>query len=59
MGGIARTLGGVPEAVGGVSDQVHLMAGLRAKHCLSDVMRELKSVSSRWVHETPGSSGFA
>jgi len=54
MGGIVRTHGGVPEAVGGVSDQVHLMVGLRATHCLSAVMRELKSVSSRWVHETPG-----
>jgi REP element-mobilizing transposase RayT len=59
MGGIACTLGGVPEAVGGVSDQVHLMVGLRATHCLSDVMRELKSVSSRWVHEAPGLSRFA
>jgi len=45
--------------VGGVSDHVHLMVGLRATHCLSDVMRELKSVSSRWVHETPGLSRFA
>jgi len=54
MGGIVCTLGGVPEAVGGVSDHVHLLVGLRATHCLSDVMRELKSVSSRWVHETPG-----
>ena len=59
MGGIVRTLGGVPEAVGGVSDHVHLMVGLRATHCLSDVMRELKSVSSRWVHETPGFRRFA
>jgi len=59
MGGIVRTLGGVPEVVGGVSDHVHLMVGLRATHCLSDVMRELKSVSSRWVHETPGLSRFA
>jgi|GEM_PF-4569471 hypothetical protein len=27
MGGLVRTLGGVPEAVGGVSDHVHLMVG--------------------------------
>jgi len=56
MGGIVRTLGGVPEAVGGVSDHVHLMVGPRDTHSLSDGMRELKSVSSRWVHETPGFS---
>jgi REP element-mobilizing transposase RayT len=54
MCGIVRTLGGVPESVDGVSDHVHLMVGLRATHCLSDVMCELKSVSSRWLHETPG-----
>lgn len=54
-----RTLGGVPEAVGGVSDHVHLLVGLRATHCLADVMCEVKSVSSRWVHETPGCGRFA
>ena len=59
MGGIVRTLGGVPEAVGGVADHVHLLVGLRATHCLADVMRELKAVSSRWVHETIGLRAFA
>ena len=59
MGGIVGTLGVVPEAVGGVSDQVHLMVGLRATHCLSDVMCELKSVSSLWIHEAPSLSRFA
>ena len=59
MGGIIRTLGGVPHAVGGVADHVHLLVGLRATHCMSDVMRELKAVSSRWVHETAGLRSFA
>ncbi len=59
LAGIVRTLGGVPEAVGGVSDHVHLLVGLRATHCLADVLRELKAVSSRWVHETPGVRQFA
>jgi len=54
-----RTLGGVPEAMGGISDHVHLLVGLRATHYLSDVMPELKSVSSRWVHEAHGLSRFA
>jgi|GEM_PF-1362170 len=43
---------------GGVSEHVHLRVGLRATHCLSDVLRELKSVSSRWVHETLGLQSF-
>ncbi len=59
MGGIVRTLGGVPEAVGGVSDHVHLLVGLRPTHRLANVLRELKTVSSRWVHETTGLSLFA
>jgi REP element-mobilizing transposase RayT len=46
LSGIIRTLGGVPENIGGVSDHVHLLIGLRATHCLADVLRELKSVSS-------------
>jgi REP element-mobilizing transposase RayT len=51
LGGTVNTLGGIPEAIGGVADHVHLLIGLRATHCLPDVMREIKSVSSRWVHD--------
>ena len=54
LGGVIRTLNGVPEAVGGVADHVHLLIGLRATHTLSDVLREIKSVSSAWVHENVG-----
>ena len=51
LGGIVTTLDGIPEAIGGVADHVHLLAGFRATHRLADVMRELKSVSSAWVHD--------
>jgi putative transposase len=35
LGGVARKSGCVPEAVGGVSDHVHLLLGLNAtaRHC--------------------------
>ncbi len=59
LGGIVTTQGGVPEAIGGVADHVHLLVGLRATHCLADVMRELKAVSSRWVHEELKQPAFA
>lgn len=59
MGGAARSLEAVPEAVGGVSDHVHLLLGLRATHSLATVMREIKAVSSRWVHEDIGKTTFA
>ena len=57
LGGVIRTLDGVPE--GGVADHVHLLVGLRATHTLADVLRELKSVSSKWVHEEMGVRSFA
>ena len=59
LGGVIGTLGGVSCIVGGTVDHVHLLVGLRATHRLSDVMRELKSVSSTWVHEEIGKSEFA
>ena len=52
LGGITRDLGGVPECVGGVADQVHLLIGLKATHRLCDVIRDIKVSSSKWVHET-------
>ena len=36
LGGVVTTMNGVPEQVGGVSDHVHLLVGLRATHCLAD-----------------------
>jgi REP element-mobilizing transposase RayT len=51
LGGIVRQAGGFNHAIGGVADHVHVLVALRATHCLADVMRELKSESSRWFHE--------
>src|SRR5438477_7276836 len=57
--GAIRTLDGVPGAVGGSPRRLHLLVGLRATHTLADVLRELKSVSSKWVHEEMGVPSFA
>ena len=59
LGGIIRTANGIAESVGGVSDHVHLLIGLRATHRLADVLRELKAVSSDWVHHEMGIREFA
>src|SRR5437763_12925608 len=59
LGGVICTLDGVPEAIGGIADHIHLLVGLRATHTLADVLRELKSVSSKWVHEEMGIRSFA
>jgi REP element-mobilizing transposase RayT len=59
LGGIIRTADGIAEGVGGVADHVDLLIGLRATHRLADVLRELKSVSSAWVHDEIGMHAFA
>ena len=51
VGGIVRQLGGSALAVGGTSDHVHILLSLGPARCLSDVVRVVKTNSSRWVHE--------
>ena len=51
LGGTARGLGGIPEAIGGVADHVHLLVGLRATHCIADFMQELKKATSLWAKD--------
>ena len=58
LGGVVRALEGTPLVVGGVSDHVHLLVGLKPTHNVADVMRELKAVSSRWVHDEIKALGF-
>ena len=58
LGGILRGMDGVAHAVGGTTDHVHIFAGLRATHSLADVMREVKSDSSSWIHRELGLPGF-
>ena len=51
LGGTVNGLEGISEIVGGIADHVHLLFGLKATHCLSDFMRELKKASSKWIGE--------
>lgn len=44
-------MSGIAHAVGGMGDHIHIAAGLRATHCVADVVREIKGESSRWIHE--------
>ncbi len=59
IGGVIKTSGGFPEGIGGVDDHVHLLIGLRATACLADLVRDVKSVSSRWVHVEIGDRTFS
>jgi REP element-mobilizing transposase RayT len=51
MGGIVRELGGISLALNGTEDHVHLLAKLRPDKAVSDVLRELKSNATGWMHD--------
>ena len=52
IGGIVRNLEGVPLAVGGMPDHVHVAARMTPKGAVSDVIGKVKSNSSRWIRQT-------
>jgi putative transposase len=59
LGGLVRAADGIPEAIGGTEDHVHLLVSSRATHALSGFVQDIKQTSSRWVHETIGVKNFA
>lgn len=52
MGGIVRGEGGNLIAIGGIADHLHLLIRWRPDKSLSDLMRQLKANSSKWIHES-------
>jgi putative transposase len=60
FGGIVTSSKGVLLCVGGMPDHVHLLVSLGRESSLSELLRELKANSSRWIHETfPDQKSFA
>lgn len=51
MGGVIKGVGGVPCAIGGVEDHVHLLVGLKASISISDFVRDVKKRSTVWAKE--------
>ena len=51
MAGIVRERKGVPLIINGPADHVHLLLYVAATESISDLMRVVKTNSSRWVHE--------
>ena len=56
IGGIVRAEQGALHAIGGVEDHVHLLVRWRADAPISDLMRTLKSRSTKWVKSEFGSA---
>lgn len=51
IGGIIRGTGGISLGVDGTEDHVHVLAKLRPDRALSDVLRDLKSNATGWMHD--------
>jgi putative transposase len=52
IGGIIRAEKGVLYDIGGVEDHIHMYLRWRPDGSVSDLMRTVKSRSSKWVHDT-------
>ena len=52
IGGIVRVEKGVLYDIGGVEDHIHMYLRWRPDATVSDLMRIVKSRSSKWVHDT-------
>ena len=60
IGGIVRAERGVLYDIGGIEDHVHIYLRWRPDAAISDLMRAVKSRSSKWIHETfPALGSFA
>jgi REP element-mobilizing transposase RayT len=51
LGGIVRGIEGIPLAVNGLPDHIHLLAKLPPKIAVSAALREIKACSSKWLNE--------
>ena len=60
IGGIVRAERGVLYEIGGIEDHVHMYLRWRPDGAVSNLMRAVKSRSSKWMHEAfPELAGFA
>ncbi len=60
IGGIIRGLGGILLMINGVEDHVHILTKLRPDKAVSDVLRDLKSNASGWMHDVfPDAKDFS
>lgn len=50
IGGILRKEKAMLITIGGIEDHVHLVVRARASHCVSNLVRKIKSNSSKWMN---------
>ena len=52
IGGILRKRDCTLLEGGGIDNHVHLLMGMAPKYAISDVLRDVKANTSKWIHET-------
>lgn len=58
--GAFRTAGSTPIKINGISDHVHILASIPPKFAVSDVIRDIKICSTKWLISTiPDCKSFA
>jgi putative transposase len=55
--GIINSEGGHFDAIGGIDDHVHILSGIPPRIAVSDMLRALKSSSSKWINDNRHCSG--
>ena len=52
IGGIVSRLGHKPIEIGGIESHVHILLGLNVKQSVADMVRDIKSSTSRFINES-------
>ena len=60
LGGSLRTLGCASLQAGGMNDHIHILAGIPPKIAVSEIVKDIKVASSKWINSTfPKAAGFS
>jgi putative transposase len=60
LGGSLKTLGCSSLQVGGMQDHVHILAAIPPKYAVSEIVRDIKVGSSKWINSLlPNIKGFS
>ena len=55
IGGIIKGEGGIPLRINGTNNHIHILSVLPSDLSVSEMMRSVKSNSSRWINDLPNS----
>lgn len=51
LGGCLKRANSTPVEIGGYKEHVHILTQIKPTHCLSNLLCDIKSASSHWVHQ--------